>query len=375
MIRESVSRLKPGMIVARSIYGLDGRPLLTENTELTSTYIARLARMDIGSIYIKDSFDDLGDVEVPELISRQVISSISTTLGNSIKNISAGRDLDVDALKKCVTALLQDLMDNHNVLFQLEDIRTHSDYLFFHSINVALFSLMTGITMGYGEGRLVDLGLGALMHDLGMTLVDAHILEKKGPLSTGEHEQIERHAEAGFNILRAYRDLSIKSAHVAFQHHERLDGSGYPRGLNSKDILDYAKIAAVADTFDALISDRPHRNGYPPGEAVGILKQQAPDKLDPEIVEAFACNVATYPVGCLVSLSSGHIAIVTSIDKSSAARPTVNIICDQGGKLVRPAITVNLSGTDRITILKRLSDEETASIKNHIFSRQRSASS
>ncbi len=365
MIRESISRLKPGMVIARSIYGLDGRPLLTENTELTLMYIARLGKMDIGSIYIKDGFDD---IVIPEIISRQVLSNISMTLDKSVKTISAGGSLDVDALKRGVTSLLQDLMSNRNVLFQLDDIRAHSDYLFFHSINVAMFSLMTGISMGYTEGRLVDLGLGALMHDLGMTSVDSSVLMKSDHLSYNERQQIERHAEIGFNILRAHRDLSTKSAHIAFQHHERLDGSGYPRGLYNKDIIDFARIVAVCDIFDALISDRPYRAGCPLSEALDTIKSLTPNQLDPEIVEAFASNVAIYPVGSMVSLNSGHIAIVTSADRSDGARPVINIVCDQDGKLIKPPIMVKLSSTDQLSITKRLNDKETQSVKSRIFS-------
>lgn len=371
MRRIAINALKPGMIIARSVHSQDGRVLLSANCLLTDVYIGRLSKLDIGSVYIKDGFDDL---EVPEIVSRQVLSSISKSLGNSFKAFSERKALNINSIKSSITLLVKDVVDNRNVLFQLDEIRTHSDYLFYHSINVATFALMTGVSLGYGEGDLVEMGLGAILHDSGMIAVDSAILNKTESLSLEEQKLVQHHCEVGFNMLRANREFSVKSAHIAFQHHERLDGSGYPRHLEGKNILEYAKVVAVADIFDALVSDRPHRPALSSVEALGILRKLAPDKLDPEIVEAFATNVAVYPVGTLVQLNTGHIALVTAVDKTRAAHPLINVICDNTGNLIHPFYKIDLRQTVEVCILKRLNNEESEAIRLKIIPGENRAS-
>ncbi|MEQ8176418.1 MAG: HD domain-containing phosphohydrolase, partial [Syntrophomonadaceae bacterium] len=270
MRRVYLEDLQPGMIIARTIIGRDGRSLLTENTRLTENYISKLDTLGITSIYIKDG---LADNEIPEIISQKVLAQVSNSLTLSIKNLTTRNVLQIDSLKKGVSLLIEDIMSNQHLLIQLEDIHSSDDYLFFHSINVAVFSIMVGITLGYPENRLMDMGLGALVHDIGMTMIDPGIVKKQGPLDPRELEQLKGHTEIGFNILRTYREVSTMSAHIAYQHHERISGTGYPRQLEGRQIIEFAKIVAVADTFDALISDRPYRKGYSSAEAVTVLNK------------------------------------------------------------------------------------------------------
>lgn len=301
MRRIHLDHLQPGMIIARTVVGVDGLALLTKNTRLTEMYIARLKKLGLGSIYIKDA---MGDVEVPEIISEQVRRSLTNTLNNSIKELSSGKTIDMRPLKKSVNLLLDNIISQHDALIQLEEIRTYDDYVFLHSINVAVFAIMTGQTLGYTESQLSELGLGALLHDIGMISIDPAVLYKAGPLTPQENDQIRAHAQIGFNMLRTYRDVSTKSMHIAFQHHERMDGQGYPRGLQGGQILDYARIVSIVDTFDALISDRPHRTGRTTTDALTVIRKLAGTCFDPEIIEAFAANVALYPMNSLVRLNT-----------------------------------------------------------------------
>ncbi|HWP97546.1 MAG TPA: HD-GYP domain-containing protein, partial [Syntrophomonadaceae bacterium] len=323
--------LEPGMVIARTVVGLDGRSLLTENTRLTPSYIQRMQNMNIRSIYIKDG---LTDIEVPEIVSERVLLAVSKTLSESVKALSNRKLMNIGSIKKSVALLVEDIMSNRHLLIQLEDIRTFDDYLFMHSINVAIFSIMTGLTMGYPESKLMDLGLGALLHDIGMTMIDQSVLNKTTPLTPEENELIMTHPEVGFNILRTYREVSTTSAHIAYQHHERMSGTGYPRRLDGKQILEYARIVTVVDTFDAVISDRPFRNGYSVNEAMTILTKLSDNYFDPQVLEAFTTNVAVYPVGTLLMLNTGHLAVVTSVSKTNASQPVVHVISDQQGNFV-----------------------------------------
>lgn len=363
MRRIPVEDLKPGMVVARTVFGFTGRSLLTENTVLNGTYIARLGKLGIGSVYIKDG---LADGAVPELISDQVLFSVSNNLNQSLKKFATNTSLKIDSFKSSINLLLENILNNRSVLIQLEDIRTYSDYVFTHSINVAVFSIMTGISLGCSESQLADLGLGALLHDIGMIALDSKILCDPDALSIVEREKIKLHPEIGFSVLRGHREISAMAAHVAYQHHERVDGNGFPRGLEGKNIHDYAKIVAVADIFDAVISDRPHRTGCTTTDALIVVKKLAGTHLDPAFVEAFASNVALYPIGSLIKLNTGHTAVVTSVNRFNSDRPIISLICNQAGAMIKPALDVDLSQTPELSVVRRLGYEETELIRLRI---------
>lgn len=354
MRRILLDHLKPGMIIARTVVGVDGLALLTKNTRLTEMYIARLKKLGLGSIYIKDA---MGDVEVPEIISEQVRLSLTNTLNNSIKELSSGKTIDMRPLKKSVNLLLDNLISKHDALIQLEEIRTYDDYVFLHSINVAVFAMMTGQTLGYTENQLSELGLGALLHDIGMISVDPAVLYKVGPLTPHENDQIRAHAQIGFNMLRTYREVSTKSMHIAYQHHERMDGQGYPRGLQGSQILNYARIVAIVDTFDALISDRPHRTGCTTTDALTVIRKLAGTCFDPEVIEAFAANVALYPMNSLVRLNTGHIAVVAALNRHRLNSPVIRVIFDSRNNPT-PNYEIDLFVTKEVSIVKRLTYEE-----------------
>lgn len=365
MKRVFMEELETGMVIARTIIGADGRALLTENTRLNETYIQRLQQLGISSVYIKDG---LADIEIPEVISAQVLTAVSSNVNSMFKTFTSRKTLDINQLRKMISLLLEDIVTNRNVIIHLEDIRAYDDCLLFHSINVAVLSMMTGLSMEYPEAKLVDLGLGALLHDLGMIMIDSAIFKsaRERELTAEEREEIQKHAEIGFNILRTYREVPTKVAHIAYQHHERFDGSGYPRKLDKKQILEYASIVAVADVFDAIVSDRPFRRGYSSTDAMLIIRRLVNTYFDSEVVEAFATNIAMYPIGCLVSLNSGHIAVVTSVSKINSLSPVVYVTLDHDLNFIEKPFQLNLQEIKGFKIQRRLSYEETEVVRAKI---------
>lgn len=356
MRRVLAEDLELGMIVGRTVFGADGRPLLTQNMQLTEKYIGKLKTLGIGSVYIKDSFTD---IEIPEVVSSKVLNQVAGNLKNSLSSLAAQKSVDVNMLKKGVSMLIDDILSNRHLLIQLEDIHSYNDYLFFHSVNVAILSIMTGLSLGYREADMVDLGLGALLHDIGMILIDNEIVSKAENLTPVELVEIRKHPEIGFNMLRNNREVSATAAHIAYQHHEKFDGTGYPRKMMRKQILEYARITAVADTYDAIVSDHPYRKGYSTREAITIIKKLDGTHFDPDIVEAFLSNIAVYPVGSMVLLNTGHIAVVTSVTRFNQDNPVIHVLCDQRGKMVKRIFKIDLSKTSEVIISRPLSKEET----------------
>ncbi|MBC7076240.1 MAG: HD-GYP domain-containing protein, partial [Syntrophomonadaceae bacterium] len=242
------------------------------------------------------------------------------------------------------------LLSNRDILIHMSDIRTFDDYTFAHSVNVCILSLITGITLGYDDLKLRDLGIGALLHDIGKTKIDKEILNKPDDLTKEEFNEIKKHTVYGFKILRQYDDIPLLSAHIAYQHHERWDGQGYPRGLSDKNIHEYARIVAVADVYDALLADRPYRPSYTVNQAITILKRMSGIYLDANCVDSLIANIAIYPIGSVIELNTGEIGVVVDVNKKAPSKPVVKIILDKNNRKLPQPYEVDLSKFSTVVI-------------------------
>ena len=178
-----------------------------------------------------------------------------------------------------------------------------------------------------------DLSTGALLHDLGMVCVDPRILELPRKLTEEEMVAVREHTNFGFQLLRSERDLSILVAHTAYQHHERMDGSGYPKGLVGDEIHLFGKIVAVADSYETMTSGRVYRKAMWSHEAIRQLRESAPEKYDPEVVAAMERSIASYPVGSVVVLNTHEEAVVVDVNAKKitiqfSSGPRVNALLD-----------------------------------------------
>ncbi|MEN6326652.1 MAG: HD-GYP domain-containing protein [Syntrophomonas sp.] len=358
MRRISIQDLQPGMIVARAIYSSDGRILLHADMILNETYIYRLHAAGILSVYIKDIFCD--NIELQDVISEQTRTETIKVLKENFNHLEQQHKLNIRMFRTMVDRIIDELLVNRHILVNLTDIRSFDDYTFAHSVNVCILSIMTGVTMQYNDLKLKELGMGALLHDIGKIRVDREILQKPDDLTREEFEEVKRHSEYGFEILRKYDDLSLLSAHVAYQHHERWDGHGYPRKLAGEHIHEYSRIVAVADVYDALLADRPYRPGYTVNQAMLILKQMSGIYLDSNCVNALLTNISSYPIGSIIELNTGEIGIVVDVNKEMPTRPVVRLIYNGLGKTFSQIHEVDLSKLSTICIVKTLSEKEFA---------------
>lgn len=358
MFRISLRHVHPGLIVARNIYHANGTLLLGRDIELDNRIIARLINMGVDSVYVKNPYFDKEPEEV--LSEKTRIETVKITQ-KSFEIYRKTGTLDLNDLQRVTKMLVEDVMDNRNALIHLTDIRTHDDYTFGHSINTCVISTMIGVKLHLKENQLKELALGVLLHDLGKILWPKELLNKKEPLTATERQQIEQHAQSGFDLLRQKGIIPMPSAHVAFQHHENFDGTGYPRGLAGDDIHRYAKIAAIADLYDAITSDRPYRLAMLPHEAYEVVLGSRGTKLDPAITDVFLENVALFPIGAMVLLDSGETAVVTAVHPGLAARPVIKIILDKFGQQITDQNTT-LDLTKELTrfIVKVFKPEEIA---------------
>lgn len=357
MRKISLDYTHEGMLLGRSIIDSEGNILLRAGVELDEYYIARLSDLGIHYIYIKDeTFGDTDEIE--DVVSEETRISTVKMVKKTFSHLQQDRKINTAALRKVVNNILDEILDSSNVLLSITDISAINDYIFYHSVSVCTLSIMTGITLGYNDTRLRELGIGALLHDIGKSKIDPEIIRREGSLSEEESVQIAKHPELGFNILRGHIDLSLLSAHIAYQHHERWDGRGYPRGLAGNDIHEYARIVAVANIYDELMAERPNRPPFEVNQAINLIRRMSDIYFEPRVVTAMISNIASYPVGSIVRLNTGDIGIVTHLNNDAPHRPKIRIVFDLDQRKLQIPHEIDLSRMTTIIPVQVMSERE-----------------
>ncbi|WP_418790401.1 HD-GYP domain-containing protein [Phosphitispora sp. TUW77] len=358
MRRLPISKLKSGMILGKSLYSANGGVLLSAGTELDSTYAKRLQALGFPAVIIIDSF--CKDVEFPDIVSDGTRIDGIIKVRRVFEEARKFQKIDTKLVKDLVNKLVDEVLQNREMLFEFPDSRSYDSYMYAHCLNVCILSLRIGMALNYNEVQLRDLGLGAVMHDVGSIFIDSKLIDKPGSLSSTEFSQIQQHSIKGFNLLRDQKDINLLAAHVAFQHHERIDGTGYPRALKNTDICEFARIVAIADLFDALTSDRKHRQAYSNSEAIKMIKVEAGLKIDKVLTELFLHNIASYAAGSLLELSSGEIGLVVSNKRQYLEKPVVRIVAESTQSLISSANVqeIELAKEPGLTIVRELQPDD-----------------
>ncbi|MDR3602128.1 MAG: HD-GYP domain-containing protein [Desulfosporosinus sp.] len=346
----NIRYVEAGAILARPVINSFGMVLLRAGVHLTASYIERLKTMGYDVLFIQD--DRLADVEIHGAITDQTrkVAYKSIELISKFIERDPKDSLPVDSIRRAVQQMINDLLSSSDILGNLTEIQGYDDYTFHHSVNTTILSLVLGMASGYSERKLLELGMGVLMHDIGKIKVPEVILNKKTPLTEIEFEEIKKHTTYGFEILRKNNDLSLLSAHVAFQHQEKWDGTGYPRGIKGSAIHEYGRLAAIADVYEALTSERVYRRAIEPNEAYEYIVSQGNKHFDPKILEVFKKNIAVYPSGSGILLSNGQRGNVIKQNPAFPNRPFVRVFYENDETLTAP-IDYNLAEYPSIMII------------------------
>ncbi|WP_147533086.1 HD-GYP domain-containing protein [Bacillus marasmi] len=352
----SIGNCYPGMVVGKPIYTERGNVLLASGVTLTDGMINRLKRRNVSVLYIRDGLTD--DIEIDDGVPIELRAEANIRIKETFDELIKGnrrdgkkiRHFNIEKVQSVLDSLVKEVQKSKNVSKLLTDVYIHDDYTYAHCTNVTIYSLAMAVELKMTRGEMNIVGMGAMMHDIGKILIPKDILNKKGKLSPEEFEVIKQHSEFGWEILRNEPSVNNLSANCAYQHHEKLDGSGYPRGIKGEEISRYARHLAVADVFDALTSNRSYRSAMLPHEAMEILYTGTHSQFDPYYLKAFQKAVATYPVGVTVTLSSGETAVVTEYKFNYPDRPTVRVIKDSHGNNVDKPYEIALSNQLNITI-------------------------
>ena len=259
-----------------------------------------------------------------------------------------GRDLDLERVETGIASLAVSFVENtYSGLLLMVYGETSKDYLAQHLVNNTILSMGFGRYLGLSVEQLHLLGKFALFHDVGMVYFE-HIYKKQRRLRPYEFKQIQKHPEKSLDFVGAI--FSETQDEVLISIHEREAGQGYPLGKTSKEIAPYAKVIAICDVYDALIHRRPFRGGYTPFEAMKIIIRMKDELLDQELVKAFVEYMAIYPVGSLVYLTTGEIAIVVRSNPHTPTKPVVQVLVNPKNVIEQKFRTINLVKNDLIYV-------------------------
>lgn len=370
-----VERLKPGMFVHDLDCGWFGHPFFSSRFEVDGDRtIAKIVQAGIREVYIDtskglDAADALTEAEVREEIhaSIQAVAEDKTETARAVpaaeemaaaqavyrdaqqiahgfmEDVRLGRQIEVEKVGRVVGRMVDSIFRNQDVLLSLGRLRQKDEYTFQHSVGVCVLMVSFSKEMGFDRKTIDEIGVGALLHDVGKMRVPLDILNKPGRLTEEEFEVVKGHVAESDRILSETPGIGQAAVRVAGEHHERYDGSGYPRKLAGEGISIYGQMAAIVDVYDAITSDRVYHKGMEPTAALEKVIEWSRFHFKEDLARKFVQTVGIYPVGSLVRLESGLLGIVVAQGPKGLLYPLVRAVYDSRKERFIPPRDVDLS--------------------------------
>jgi putative nucleotidyltransferase with HDIG domain len=353
-----VARLEPGMYIHDLNCGWMDHPFLITRFKLESERdLQKIRAAGIREVYIDtDLGEDVDDAPTaaeveqglehemlqaaegspPPRVSageelaraRRIHAEANHIMRSIMSDVRLGRQVHVEQMEPIVDKMAGSILRNSGAILSLARIKNKDEYTFQHSVGVAALLIAFCRGLGHDEETIRQAGIGGMVHDVGKMQTPDRILNKPGKLTDEEFSVMRHHVVASREILEITPNISQTALQVAAQHHERCDGSGYPHHLKGDEISPVGQMAAIIDVYDAITSDRVYHKGMPPTEALRKLFEWSRFHFKPELVHAFAKVVGIYPVGALVRLESGRLAVVVEHRQSNVLHPLVRVMFD-----------------------------------------------
>ncbi len=327
--------------VTKSIHIADKRSAKTDNLNyptfsaitVDSKGSKRTALDSIGGLIrratgIRKKSRSFGESLKPSVETHQRTGKLIKSIMDEIK---LGKSIDTPMAKEAVSACVDSVMHNKDAMLLLTRLRNKDQYTSEHSLNVAIIAIAFGRHLGMNRAQLNDIGLCGLLHDMGKMLTPQEILNKPGRLTKEEMKIMKQHPAEGRKILLASQDVTDEVIEVAFSHHERLNGTGYPRGIAGSNLSLYTRMICIADVFDAITGDRVYRSGRTAEKALSFLflHKDSTGSFDRSLVIKFIENIGTYPLGTIVETHNGEVGIVVQNNPEHRLRPRIKLLLDE----------------------------------------------
>jgi HD-GYP domain-containing protein (c-di-GMP phosphodiesterase class II) len=365
-----IEELKPGMVFTRTVFGDNYEIIAEPNTPITSKDIENLKKK--GVKFVETTGELKGIVKIQEEVplvdkvesSARELMTFYKSLVDSVESVYTNYKVNKEILPEKVVNIVEEVIDkisevgDKNVFLNLINIVDKTKYLPTHVLNATILGLLLGKEMNYPESKLKLLGTGILLMDIGMVFIPMSILERETKLTDEEYNKIKTHTVLGYRAVVQENNMSPEVGRVCLEHHERWDGTGYPRNLQKQQISEYARVAAIVDTYEAMTRKRVYRDRMMSFEAMRAILTEGSTKFDPDILKVFLRMMSVYPVGSYVMLNTRAIAKVISSDPISPFRPVVKVVYDEFGTKIDDGETIKLSEETRIFIVRPVKEEE-----------------
>ena len=368
-----LDHITPGDRLGRDVtFDPSRTPLLRAGVRLSPAMVGALRNRDVDLVWIDDDLSRGINPEqtLTDETRRKAATAINETFDQTAKTLNAGSmaDSSIGRMKNLAELIASEISESPEATLALADLASADSYTMSHSLGVTTLGLLIGtrVLHKYGlessrreprfediDRQLIKLGTGLLLHDIGKLAVPFDVLHKPGRLTDDEYALIKHHPETGYHMLKNSPSISMLSTAVVRFHHERWDGTGYPSGKAGDAIPLFARIASVADVYDAITSVRSYANAQSPGAAYNEILMGSGGQFDSKVVEMFRHVVAPYPKGETVMLSDGRKGIVARLQQHDLDRPVVRLVEDHDGRRIpdtevdlraHPALTVTQAG-------------------------------
>lgn len=340
----SARLLKDGMVIDQAIVDKMGRDLIARGARLNEYQIEALRNMNVTGVYIREGEEEPEtevakekEPEIPKQIKEKieelrVEDKAKVKLSESVKKrVAEGMQYlysNVESAQFSNAAdsiaddLMQSITENDAIAVDIGILKVSDEYTFKHSVDVATIGMVIAKKQGFSAKQIHEVGIVGLLHDLGKSKIPNEILNKAGKLTEEEASVMQQHPVLGYRILSEKQDITDEVMRGVLQHHEKINGRGYPLGLKGEQISPYAKVISVADIYDALVTERPYKKPMTQRDAVEMIMALT-DELDITVMRSFLSSVILYPVGCIVQLSNGEAAKVVENNAEYLLRPKV----------------------------------------------------
>lgn len=374
--RIGIDELQPGMLIERLDRSWLSTPFFRHKMTITShQQIAQLKACGVQTLLVRIDAEEVRDAHSAEqdipndskvpvveesvsaqpvvpfeeelVVARQVYQAAKTVIQDAMHDTRLGRAINVEAVRTVVTDMTDSVFRNPDALSSLSRLKRFDEYTFYHSVNTALLAMSVGKSLGFDRSMLHLAGVGTLLHDIGKTKIPLEVLNKPGRFEAHEMEIMKQHVLRGVEVLACTTDLGDSYVQPALEHHERVNGDGYPHRRAQKDISQFGLITAVVDIYDAMTSDRCYHKGQPAHQALQLLYRLSLEgHLDPTLVQRFIQVVGVYPVGSVVELNTGETGIVKQVNHDAPLAPVVLLVKSAGNTLLSQPIEHDLSLND-----------------------------
>lgn len=374
-----------GMFVSEKTPGIEKTGLKKRGLISKEKTLHRLRSSDVREVYIDTSKGKSSTFSSPvvkneppseptvayeeeRVRAEAVYGEARSLVGSLISDVKMGNAIEVGPVEELGREISDSVLANANALLCLSQIREKDKYLMEHSINVGILMGVFARHLGYQDDVLHQMVTGAILHDLGKVRVSDQILHKTGKLTDAEWKEMQNHVLYGEEVLMKSPGISDIAISICAQHHEKLNGKGYPRGLQNDDISMAGRMASIVDIYDAITADRCYHKGKSPNETMKILSRLGGEELDINLVYDFIRCMSVYPVGTMVELSNQCLGVVTIAHATRADRPTVKLFYDKQQRQYIRAKVIDLSSEAYLGLsITRAVDPNTLSVKVRNF--------